>query len=251
MDGVTGDFNANSESKILIHIDEGGQVKPAHWNYLKSLVTSDSKQLKKKFVDSMSIDSFDNYLVTTNEDKPLPGDRRVFQTRVSCQKVMNKDYFDRLWEFEGKAETRDYLYTYLQSRDLSNFKPDDFPQEAGVGVIGDQPHDLFVIAILQGKVKLQIKGETTKFFDKTVLGEQILCSKGLKKSYQDFLTARELEDSRAWSHSKGDTTKFIFNGIKRAMEISTRDRIKFGSASNGGYPIVVAHDRFGEDIVQE
>jgi hypothetical protein len=35
------------------------------------------------------------------------------------------------------------------------------------------------------------------------------------------------------------------------MEISTRDRVKFGPASNGGYPIVVAHDRVHEDIVQE
>jgi hypothetical protein len=251
MDDITGNFNANSESKIFIHVDEGGDVKPVHWNLLKSLVTSDSKQLKKKFFDSMPIDSFDNYLVTTNEDKPLPGDRRVFQTRVSCKKVMDKDYFDNLWAFEGKAETSNYLYTYLQSRDISKFKPDDFPQEAGVGVIGDQPHDLFVIAILQGKVKLQIKGESTKIFDKTVVAEQILCTKGLKMSYQDFLTARELEDSRNWSHSKGDNSKFIFNGIKRAMEISTRDRVKFGPASNGGYPIVVAHDRVHEDIVQE
>jgi hypothetical protein len=97
----------------------------------------------------------------------------------------------------------------------------------------DEPHDLFVKAVLDGSIKL---------IDTNQVGTHHVDSKRFKDMYLNFLTKNGLQDLRLWAHSTGNWRLFTFNAIKYKLVVFTGGRVEFGARVNSTYPIIVKYE---------
>src|SRR3954453_19010096 len=126
-------FNSAIQARKLIVMNETG-MSSGEWHrfngHLKSLITERMVAIERKGLETIRINDYAGYMVTSNQDAPLKidiGDFRIVCFDVSACCRDNIAYFDRLGEILDHPDAPGVVMTYLLSRDLSKFKPGKIP----------------------------------------------------------------------------------------------------------------------------
>ncbi len=105
------DFNGKFESKVFTIINEASNTDDNGSNYhatfdkLKDLMTADKLDVQRKFVESFVVDDYNNFLITTNHERPVKvetSDRRFTMIRANDLYIGNRPYFDNLAKYTDK-----------------------------------------------------------------------------------------------------------------------------------------------------
>lgn len=95
-------------------------IKP--FESLKNLLTDETIKSTSKFSMPKNIRNYARFIATTNNKNPIPlrggWDRRFWFTKVSQEKVGDKEYFDML-KSKLNQETANHFFTYLMGLDIS------------------------------------------------------------------------------------------------------------------------------------
>ena len=86
--------------------------------------------IERKGLETIRINDYAGYMVTSNQDTPLKidiGDFRIVCFDVSSHCRDNIPYFDRLGEILDHPDAPEVVMSYFLSRDLSKFKPGKIP----------------------------------------------------------------------------------------------------------------------------
>ena len=128
MDKIFGRFNASAINKLLIDFNEtawGGNKKMK--GKFKGFITDSTIEIEKKGKDPLTIGSYANCIITTNEPwiADVKKDNRRFLF-IECNEEILKltedeadEYFEPIYEFEDIQDLANYFYNY----DISKFKP--------------------------------------------------------------------------------------------------------------------------------
>ncbi|CAL8463166.1 g2700 [Coccomyxa elongata] len=97
---LTGKFNAHTANKMFVNLDEAtfGGYKQDN-QILKNFITESMAVIEEKFKDPMTINSYVNLAITTNEDFPVEiseHDRRYFVLQCSDDIANNHEYWGPL-----------------------------------------------------------------------------------------------------------------------------------------------------------
>ena len=98
--------------------------------HLKSLITERMVAIECKGLETIQINDYAGYMVTSNQDAPLKidiGDSRIVCFDVSACCRGNIPYFDRLGDILDHPDAPGVVMSYLLSRDLSNWSPGKIP----------------------------------------------------------------------------------------------------------------------------
>ena len=118
-----GRFTDTRKNKFLMVINEsnGGDNHPAN-DQLKDMITSPTFVWEAKGRDAMTLNSFDRFIFTTNNDNCLkvnPDSRRYVIFEVSSALKGNSEYFRQLSHFIDDPHCRFEFYQLLMERDIS------------------------------------------------------------------------------------------------------------------------------------
>jgi hypothetical protein len=128
---ITSRFNKILAHKVLTILDEVSSVEGGSrriYDKMKSLITESTQYIEKKGIDTIKIADYNNYILFSNNQKPLrieESDRRYAMFRMSDKYKGMTAYFQRLGE---QLESGDDFITYLNSLDLSSFSVSEFPE---------------------------------------------------------------------------------------------------------------------------
>lgn len=134
LDELTGKFNSVFAHKVISCINEANTEGDASHYYkvfakLKDLITNPMISMELKGIDTIKLDDYNNYIITTNNDRPIHidrSDRRYTVIKCSDEKIGNLHYFNALHNILGKANganTANHLYSFLMDRVItSNIK---------------------------------------------------------------------------------------------------------------------------------
>jgi hypothetical protein len=132
IDEITGQFNAVLEGKVLIVLNEARSVdeeKNTNYDVLKSITTDETFTINEKNVPRFYAENVVNLIISTNNVYPVKieaSDRRYVVLRCCGVHINDFDYWKRL----SDGFTVDFynnLYTFLLSRDISQFNPRVIP----------------------------------------------------------------------------------------------------------------------------
>lgn len=154
IDYLISKFNHRFANKVLTMINEANDVDGAAayhktFNKMKDLITTRRITVERKGVDSIEIDDFNNYIITTNNNRPVKieeFDRRYSFLRLDDKYVGNNEYFDQLTESLKSAA--DSFITFLTRRTISSNlkKPVEtiWRTEMMTMLMYDDPIDMFI-----------------------------------------------------------------------------------------------------------
>lgn len=124
-------FNEELAYRLLVNIDEASAVQSRDsLSTLKSFSGSDKLTVEYKFGGRIEVDSYNRYVICTNESKAIgleKGNRRFVIIRSSEKYANDKEYFGPIFK-EFKNGLIENFYSYLKNLDLSNFDPNVLPQ---------------------------------------------------------------------------------------------------------------------------
>src|SRR4051794_7601387 len=98
--------------------------------HLKSLIIERMVVIERKGLETIRINDYAGYMVTSNQDAPLKidiGDSRIVCFDVSACCRGNIPYFDRLGEILDHPDAPGVIMKYLLSCNLSNWTPGKIP----------------------------------------------------------------------------------------------------------------------------
>ncbi|EXX53048.1 hypothetical protein RirG_247620 [Rhizophagus irregularis DAOM 197198w] len=98
--------------------------------HLKSLITERMVAIEHKGLETIRINDYAGYMVTSNQDALLKidiGDSRIVCFDVSACCRGNIPYFDRLGEILDHPDAPEVVMSYLLSRNLTNWSPGKIP----------------------------------------------------------------------------------------------------------------------------
>ncbi|RHZ47867.1 hypothetical protein Glove_566g29 [Diversispora epigaea] len=98
--------------------------------YLKALITEGKVAIERKGLETLRLNDFSCYMITSNQDAPIKidaGDARVVCFDVSARCRGNTEYFDRLGEILDHPDALGVVMSYLLSRDLTKWKLGKLP----------------------------------------------------------------------------------------------------------------------------
>ncbi|CAJ0848329.1 6444_t:CDS:1, partial [Entrophospora sp. SA101] len=98
--------------------------------HLKSLITEGRVSIERKGLEPLRLNDFSGFMITSNQDAPIKidaGDARVVCFDVSPRCRGNIPYFDRLGKILDHFDAPGVVMSYLLSRDLSKWSPQNFP----------------------------------------------------------------------------------------------------------------------------
>jgi hypothetical protein len=223
-------FNKGSENAVFTVVDEKKKETSSSddWERLKSMITAEVKTIERKGVDAYTVRNCENFVLLSNDDKPMPVDRRNFQIEVGSTFVADEAYFEPLVKLYQDHETKNYLYTWLMRRDITGWNPRCFPgYETESGGVGNDKGDRFVTDILKGEFKLESNyKDETKVFDPIRKGLFWITSAGLFKSFGDWCNSHE--EIPPTEQSKWGKEKDGLPLVRRAFDKQTRGRITLG-----------------------
>jgi hypothetical protein len=128
---LTAKFNSMTAHALLIFADEvmfAGDHRTAR--LLKTMITEKTKKLEYKNIDATEFPNYSRTIFATNDDHPLPiefDDRRYCSVYVEPHRRQDRAYFGKVAE-QMENGGRAALLDMLLKRDLSNFNPEDIPQ---------------------------------------------------------------------------------------------------------------------------
>src|SRR6266496_1906195 len=133
LEKILGRFNSAIQARKLIVMNETG-MSSGEWHrfngHLKSLITERMVAIERKGLETIRINDYAGYMVTSNQDAPLKidiGDSRIVCFDVSACCRDNIPYFDRLGGILDHPDAPGVVISYLLSRDLSNWSPGKIP----------------------------------------------------------------------------------------------------------------------------
>ena len=134
LEKILGRFNSAIQARKLIVMNETG-MSSGEWHrfngHLKSLITERMVAIERKGLETIRINDYAGYMVTSNQDAPLKidiGDSRIVCFDVSACCRGNIPYFDRLGGILDHPDAPGVVMSYLLSHDLSNWSPEKFLQ---------------------------------------------------------------------------------------------------------------------------
>lgn len=124
---VFGRFSSLAK-KFLVKIEEANfSVNKENDERFKSLITSETDNLEQKGKDPIPIDSYANFVLTTNQTTAVnldQGERRFAIFEASDERKRDYDFWKRVYAtFENKSVHEAYL-DYLLKLDISDFYPE-------------------------------------------------------------------------------------------------------------------------------
>jgi hypothetical protein len=128
---LLGNFSGHLHDAVLVFADElswTGNKSDA--GILKALITEPTRFMEKKFADAIQVKNCTHLIFASNETWAIPAestDRRYCVLGVSDCKKGNHSYFDDLAVEMNSCGPSGLLAT-LKRRDISSFKPSDFPK---------------------------------------------------------------------------------------------------------------------------
>ncbi len=128
---IFGRFNYGASQRVLIKCEETKlEVLRKNKETLKTIITCTTGKYERKGRDTISLNSCERYVLTTNDDIPViigSSDRRFVIMTPSLEKVGNRDYFTALTEDYGNPDIQRAFYDFLMKRDLSKVNLTDRP----------------------------------------------------------------------------------------------------------------------------
>lgn len=125
IDTLTSKFNAKFANKMLTMINEANSIDGGPGTYhktfdkMKDLITNSRITVERKGVDSCEIDDFNNFIITTNNNRPVKlevKDRRYSFLRINEQYCGNTEYFTQL--AKSLENAADDFITMLSQREI-------------------------------------------------------------------------------------------------------------------------------------
>ena len=116
-----GRFSVARKNKLLVNIDEMN-ISFKQKNAVKNMVTSKLQSQETKGLMPIELNNFCRFILTTNNDIPLPievGDRRVVVFTPDNSIKGNREYFKKLQDCCNKRESQKAFYEYLRGIDIS------------------------------------------------------------------------------------------------------------------------------------
>jgi hypothetical protein len=124
-DDVFGRFNINMSRRILVKLEETNRdVLKKNKERLKTNITQTEGVYEDKGVRSMTMNSVERYVLTTNEDTPTfleDGERRMCLFTPSSDHCGDTEYFDALCADYDNPEIKRAFFDYLMKIDLTNW----------------------------------------------------------------------------------------------------------------------------------
>lgn len=126
---LTTKFNAKFTNKIFTIINEANSIEGSYhktFDILKDLITNQTITIEKKGVDSFDVADFNNYLITTNNDRPVKveeHDRRYSLIRINETKARDEEYFNNLFKYtigEFSDDCANAFLYFLKTRLITN-----------------------------------------------------------------------------------------------------------------------------------
>lgn len=121
-------FNNKFANKILTVVNEANNVEGDYhktFDKLKDLITNSRITVERKGVDSIDMDDYNNYLVTTNNKSPIKiseHDRRYTLIKLNESKTGDREYFNNLHKYttgeHSQAAASAFLH-FLQNREIT------------------------------------------------------------------------------------------------------------------------------------
>lgn len=125
-DKVFGRFT-NTQGKLLCVLNEASGKETFELNdIIKEAITGKTIEMEKKGVDSIQINDYLNYIITTNNLNSVKleeGDRRFMVFATSSEMKGNVEYFNNLVNALNDEVIMRKFYEELMNRNLSNFNP--------------------------------------------------------------------------------------------------------------------------------
>jgi len=118
-------FNSGTERCIMIKFEEADfKTNKSNQSKLKSIITSETETYRKKGHDTIELNDYRNFFMTTNADLPFviePTDRRFVLLKASNEKCRDTDYFNRIYPL--LEDQRSAYHRFLLNRDITQFNP--------------------------------------------------------------------------------------------------------------------------------
>jgi len=118
-------FNSGTERSIMVKLEEADfQTNKSHQSKLKSMITSEKENYRRKGHDTIQLDDYRNFFMTTNADLPFviePTDRRFVLSKASSEKQGDTEYWNAV--HPRLDEQCSAYHRYLLQRDISQFNP--------------------------------------------------------------------------------------------------------------------------------
>ena len=122
-----GKFSSVSNMKFLLKLEEANfQINKEFEERFKNMITSGSDVLEKKGKDSITIDSFSNYVLTTNQNVPVVlthDERRFVIYEASSEKKGDMQFWKQTYKQLENPEVYEAYLHHLLNIDVSNFNP--------------------------------------------------------------------------------------------------------------------------------
>jgi hypothetical protein len=133
LEKILGRFNSAIQARKLIVMNETG-MSSGKWHrfngHLKLLITEQMVAIERKGLETIRINDYAGYIVTSNQDALLKidiGDSRIVCFDVSACCRGNIPYFDRLGEVLDHPDAPGVVLSYLLNRNLTNWSPGKIP----------------------------------------------------------------------------------------------------------------------------
>ena len=155
LDKVFGKFNGLIGQHLIININEPPDADDRFkfLGKIKAKLTQKRHVQETKGVDSIEVDSYANYCMTTNNPNPVQeekGDRRLIYFEVNNEKTGDKDYFDKLCKPIQPVKQGPYdpnfmgvlLYYMRHNVDVSEFDPETLIRKINSDVTAEYNENL-------------------------------------------------------------------------------------------------------------
>jgi hypothetical protein len=122
-----GRFGGATANKLLVKIEEGNfATNKENEERFKGLVTCKKDNFEQKGKDPIEVDSYANYVTTTNQDVPVvlsSDERRFVMFDGSEEKKGDHVFWTETYAQLEKPEVHRAYLDYLMKKDITNFKP--------------------------------------------------------------------------------------------------------------------------------
>jgi hypothetical protein len=133
MKKIVGNFNAMTENRIFIAIDEVSndeKYSDKEFEKMKTLITDTAQDIEKKGVDAYQTLDCSNYLLMTNNSNAVKlneGERRTCVLKCNESRAGDTEYFNKLGKVLENEDAINNFYTFLCDLELTvNLK--DIPE---------------------------------------------------------------------------------------------------------------------------
>jgi hypothetical protein len=131
MNLLFGTYNSVLDGKLLLQCNEC-ESKQGHslWNQIKDQSTADQNCIREKYLPNKWQSNYTRLIVSSNNQNPIPPNRRVMMCQTRVDKIIDKDWFTEFYEALGQKDFLNAIGSDLLDLDLTSFDVKKPPQTA-------------------------------------------------------------------------------------------------------------------------